>query len=82
MKGTFAHYAAWARGVGLPNSRLGWRVYICGRGWDFYCYTAIGFAGEGAAVDAVLDAMGQRNIKVRVVVVTVEDADLPQPPEP
>ena len=60
----------------MPTNRLGWRVYICGRDWDFYAYTAVGYAGEGAAVDAVLDYMGMRDVRVRAVVASVSESDL------
>ena len=69
-------------GASLPTNRLGWRIYICGRGFDFYCYTAIGFPGEAAAVDAVLEFMGMKDVRVRAVAVSVEDSDLPPHAEP
>ena len=69
-------------GASLPTNRLGWRIYICGRGFDFYAYTAVGYAGEGAAVEAVLDYMGMKDVRVRAVVASVSESDLLPPPEP
>ena len=71
--------AAKTRGAGLPTNRLGWRVYICGRDFDFYSYTAVGYGGEKAAVEAVLEVMGMRDVRVRAVVATVAEVD-PLPP--
>jgi len=66
----------------LPTNRLGWRVYICGRDFDFYAYTAVGYGGEKAAVEAVLEAMGMRDVRVRVTLASVVETDLCQPPPP
>ena len=62
-------------------TKLGWRVYIKGRDFYLYAYTAIGFAGENAAVDAVLEHMGMRDVTVRAVVAVIEESSLRPPPE-
>ena len=67
-------------GAGLPT-KLGWRVYIKGIDFYFYAYTAVGFAGENAAVDAVLEHMGMRHLTVRAVVAVIEESSLRLPPE-
>ena len=64
----------------MPTNRLGWRVYICGRDFDFYAYTAVGYGGEKAAVEAVLEVMGMRDVRVRAVVASVAEVDLLPPP--
>ena len=46
-----------------------------------YAYTAVGFAGENAAVDAVLEYMGMRDVTVRAIVAVIEESSLRPPPE-
>ena len=64
-------------GASLPTNRLGWRVYICGRGFDFYAYTIIGTKGEHESVDAVLEFMGMVGLRCVTKVVTVDLSEFP-----
>ena len=56
-------------------------MYIKGLDFYIYAYTAIGYPGEKAAIEAVLQFMGMKDLTVRAVVAVIGESDLLPPPE-
>ena len=61
---------------GAPLSvKLGWRVYIRTKDFDFYCYTVVGAHSEAAAIEAVRQLVTPGKLPLVAKVVTIEDVE-------
>lgn len=55
--------------------KLGWRIYVCTRDWEFYAYTVVGARSEKEALETVLTVITPGKLPLRARVATVEDVD-------